>query len=108
MAGVMPNGVNMANFTKSILVLFFTFVLAGCNFQAKDMQLIEIKAFPDKEKNDQVAQALMYYTPTYFMHHIRSLNEQNYTGVQTGYVKPSDSNISYFRVFYVISDSNLK
>lgn len=104
----MPLGVFMAHFRKFIFFSLFLVFISGCNFQTKDLQLIEIKAFSDKEKNDQVAQALMYYTPTYFMHHIPSLNEKNYSGVQPGYVRPSNTNISNFRVFYVTSDSNLK
>ncbi|WP_440903723.1 hypothetical protein ACMZOO_12790 [Catenovulum sp. SX2] len=98
----------MAHLSKSLILLLFTILMAGCNFQAKDMQLIEIKALPDEEQNDQVAQALMYYSPAYFMHHIPSITKENGSGVQPGYVRPSDENISYFRVFYVISNSNLK
>ncbi|MCW8108978.1 hypothetical protein OPS25_10780 [Alteromonas ponticola] len=102
------SGSLMAHINKIIFTLLLTFVITGCNFQAKDMQLIEIKALADKEENDQVAQALMYYSPAYFMHHIPSITKENGAAVQTGYVRPSDDNISYFRVFYVVSNSNLK
>ncbi|MFI2813276.1 hypothetical protein [Microbulbifer sp. YPW16] len=98
----------MAHLNKSLILLLLTIFMAGCNFQAKDMQLIEIKALPDDEQNDQVAQALMYYSPAYFMHHIPSITKENGSAVQPGYVRPSDENISYFRVFYVLSNSNLK
>ncbi len=98
----------MARLYKITFTLLLTILITGCNFQAKDMQLIEIKALPNKEENDQVAQALMYYSNAYFMHHIPSLTKENGAAIQTGYVRPTDDNISYFRVFYVVSNSNLK
>lgn len=98
----------MKHLKKLVFFLLLTIPAVGCNFQAKDMQLIEIKALPDEEKNDQVAQALMYYSSAYFMHHIPSITKENSSAIQPGYVRPSDDNKSYFRVFYVISNANLK
>ena len=98
----------MAHIIKPVFVLFLILLTVGCNFQSKDMQLIEIKVLPDEKQNDQVAQALMYYSPAYLMHHIPSITKENGSAVQPGYVRPSDRNISYFRVFYVTSNSNLK
>lgn len=98
----------MTHTTKPVFILFLIVLMVGCNFQSKDMQLIEIKALPNEEQNDQVAQALMYYSPAYFMHHIPSITKENGSAVQPGYVRPPDRNISHFRVFYVTSNSNLK
>ncbi len=88
-------------------IVALLFITAGCNFTVKDMQLVEISVLKDEEKNDQVAQALMFYSPQYFIHNIKSLNKNNYAGVQTGYVKPSNTNKSNFRVFYVMNNGAL-
>jgi hypothetical protein len=103
----MSLGVMMTRMVRRFVLFVSILIIAGCNFQAKDVQLIEINTLKDKEKNDQVAQALMFYAPSYFIHHIPTLNEKNYAGVQPGYVRPSDTNVSNFRVFYVVNNNNL-
>lgn len=97
----------MSRLIKSVLLLMSFILLSGCDFQAKDVQLIEVNVFSDKEKNDQVAQALMFYSPSYFIYNIPTLNEKNYAGVQVGYVRPKSTNFSSFRVLYLLNNSNL-
>ena len=94
--------------TKFLMVLVFSFSLIGCDVQTKDVQLIEVKVFSDDEKNDKVAQALMYYSPAYFQHNIPSITIENGSAIQPGYVRSLEKNKSYFRVFYVMSNDKLK
>jgi hypothetical protein len=100
---VMSQGVKMTLVNKLVILLIISFAV-GCSFQTKDMQLIEIKVLDNLEDNDLVAQELMFYSPEYFIHNIPSLNKQNYSGVQTGYVRSSDTGASNFRVFYVLNN----
>ncbi|MGL6259323.1 hypothetical protein [Vibrio sp. WXL210] len=97
----------MSRLIKSVLLMISFIYLSGCNFQAKDVQLIEINVSNDKEKNDQIAQALMFYSPLYFVSNIPTLTEKNYSGIQVGYVRAKDLSRSNFRVFYVLNNSEL-
>lgn len=95
-------------FVRQLVTIVIVFLVTACDVNVKDVQLIEISALNDVEKNDEVAKSLMFYAPSYFIHNIKSLNKENYAGIQTGYVRPSNTNKSNFRVFYEMNKGVLE
>ena len=85
------------------ICLLVALTLVGCNFVAKDVQVIDVKVHEDASVNDQVLQSLMYYAPAYFISNISSLNEKNYPAVQVGWTPGDGEGETSFRVFYVLS-----
>ncbi len=92
---------------KYVAIGLLFLAIIGCDFNATDIQIIDIGYYPENNKNVKLAEELIYYDPQYIASKVPAYNENTSKGIKLGYfVRSSDGKPSY-RVTYSLKNPSV-